>query len=173
MTKRSKVIIVGSVILSMAIIAGIGVTFGYGPGGSWGRGGCGGFRGMGFHGQSHSADVAEFISWKMDRQVKELNLNEQQTQELSKIKEGVKTAIEEAIKERNAFHDMVHGEIAKSQPDVNMLAGFIKERVGEIPGMISQKIDLFLSFYNMLDPNQKAQVIEMFRSRMDSAHKGT
>jgi hypothetical protein len=32
--------------------------------------------------------------------------------------------------------------------------------------MVSKPIDLFVNFYNLLDENQKAKVIEMFRARM-------
>jgi hypothetical protein len=61
----------------------------------------------------------------------------------------------------------------KENPDINALAGVMKERAQNIPDMVSRPIDLFVDFYNLLDKDQQAKVIEMFRARMGSAQQNS
>jgi len=98
--------------------------------------------------------------------VKELNLNDIQKKEYEKSKEEIRAGIADAIERKKDFHRIVHEEMDKENPDMNALAGLMKERAQNIPHMVSKPIDLFVNFYNLLDESQKAKVIEMFRSRM-------
>jgi hypothetical protein len=125
---------------------------------------------MGCHPGPHGEDIADFVLWKMDRHVKELNLNDIQKKGYERSKEEIRAGIADAIERKKGFHRIVHEEMDKENPDVNALAGLMKERAQNIPDMVSKPIDLFVDFYNLLDANQKAKVIEMFRARMGSAH---
>jgi hypothetical protein len=165
MSRRRKIII-GALILSLVVLVGIGTTMTYGPRGSWAKGFPPGFHGMGCHPGPHGEDIADFILWKMDRHVKELNLNDAQKKEYEKSKEEIRAGIAEAIERKKDFHRIVHEEMDKENPDINALAGLMKERAQNIPDMVSKPIDLFVNFYNLLDESQKAKVIEMFRARM-------
>ena len=165
MSKKKK-IIMGALILTLAIVVGIGATIAYGPKGSWARGFPPSFHGMGCHPGPHGEDIADFILWKMDRHVKELNLNNDQKKEYEKSKEEIRAGIAQAIERKKDFHRVVHEEMDKENPDINALAGLMKERAQNIPDMVSRPIDLFVNFYNFLDDSQKAKVIEMFRARM-------
>jgi hypothetical protein len=102
--------------------------------------------------------------------VKELNLNDIQKKGYEKSKEQIRTGLAEAIERKKDFRRIVHEEMDKENPDVNALAGLMKERAQNIPDMVSKPIDVFVNFYNLLDESQKAKVIEMFRARMGSAH---
>jgi hypothetical protein len=166
---KTKKIIIGALILALAIVVGIGATIAYGPMGSWARGFPPGFHGMGCHARAHGKDIADFILWKLDRHVKELNLNEAQKKEYEKSKEEIRAGIAEAIERKKDFHRIVHEEMDKENPDINALAGLMKERAQNIPDMVSKPIDLFVHFYNLLDENQKAKVIGMLRLRMGLA----
>ena len=165
MSTRKKVVI-GALILSLAVVVGIGATMAYGPKGSWARGFPSGSHGMGCHPGPHGGDIADFILWKMDRHVKALNLNDAQKKEYEKSKEEIRAGIAEAVERKKDFHRIVHEEMDKENPDLNALAGLMKERAQNIPDMVSKPIDLFVNFYNLLDENQKTRVIEMFRARM-------
>jgi hypothetical protein len=165
MSRRRK-IIMGALILTVAIVVGIGGITAYGPKGSWARGFPPSFHGMGCHAGPRGDDIADFILWKMDRHVKELNLNDAQKKEYERSKDEIRAGIAEAIERKKDFHRIVHEEMGKENPDINALAGLMKERAQNIPDMVSKPIDLFVNFYNLLDENQKAKVIEMFRTRM-------
>ncbi len=165
MSKKKK-IIMGALILTLAIVVGIGATIAYGPKGSWARGFPPGFHGMGCHPGAHGEDIADFIIWKMDRHVKDLDLSDVQKKEYEKSKEEIRASIADAIERKKDFHRIVHEEMDKENPDLTALAGLMKERAQDLPDMVSKPIDLFVNFYNRLDENQKARVIEMFRARM-------
>jgi len=126
---------------------------------------------MGCHPGPHGEDIAGFIIWKMDRHVKELNLNDAQKREYERSKEEIRAGIADAIERKKDFHRIVHEEMDKENPDMNALAGLMKERAQNIPDMVSKPIDLFVNLYNLLDENQKARVIEMFRWRMGSTQQ--
>ena len=167
---RPKKTIIGALILSLAVLVGIGAPMAFGLRGSWARGFAPGFHGMGCHPGPQGEDVADFIMWKMDRHVKDLNLNEAQKKEYERIKEETRAGIAGAIEKRKEFHGIVQAEMNKENPDINALAGLMKERAQHIPDMVSKPIDRFVDFYNLLDKDQQARVIEMFRLRMGSAH---
>ena len=94
MSKRKKMII-GALILTLAVVVGIGATTVCGSRGSWARGFGPGFHGMGCHPGPHGEDIADFIMWKMDRHVKDLNLTDAQKLEYEKSKEQIRAAVAE------------------------------------------------------------------------------
>jgi len=157
MKKRKKYVVIGAVVLFLGIIASLGFTGACGPHGLWGKG---------FHSRFHSQDVADFILWKMDRHVKDLNFDDSQRQEYEKIKEQVKRNITEAMERRKEFHRFMHEEVNKENPDLNAVANFVKERLQKMPDMIGKHLDLFMDFYNrVLNDEQRAMVVEMIRNR--------
>ena len=157
MKKRKNFLIIGAVILSIGILASLGFTAACGPHGHWHRG---------FHSEFHSEDVADFVLWKMDKHVKELNLDDTQRQEYNRIKEQVKVSITEAIERRREFHRMMHEEINKENPNLNNVANLAKERLQKMPEIIGKNLDFFMDFYNrVLTDEQRTKMIEMIRSR--------
>jgi len=157
MKKRKRYIIIGAVILFMGILAVIGVNAACGPRGHWQKG---------FHSRFHCEDVTDFVMWKMDRHVKDLNLNEDQKQEYDRVRSEIKANIMEAMEKRREFHGIVQAELNKDNPDMKSLANLVKHRLDKMPGLIGKPLDLFVEFYNILDKDQKAKVIERFRWRM-------
>jgi hypothetical protein len=157
MKKRKKYIIIGAVILFIGILAVLGVNAACGPHGHWDKG---------FHPRFHCKDVTDFVLWKMDRHVKDLNLNEEQKQEYDRVRGQIKANIMEAMEKRREFHGIVETELSKENPDLKSLADLVKKRLDKMPGLIGKPLDLFLEFYNILDENQKAKVIERLRWRI-------
>lgn len=158
MKNRKKYLVIGIIVMSVVVIAGLGLTAACGPHGRWHKG-C-------FHG-FHSSDVADFILWKMDRHVKALNLDERQMSAYEEIKDQFETNIADAMQGRREFHDRVYEEMRKENPDLNALAVEVKNRLKTMPEIIGENVDLFLKLYNdVLNPEQKTQLIEMLRSRM-------
>jgi len=157
MTKRKKYMVIGIVILSVAILAGLGITAACCPHGHWHKG---------YHSRFHSEEVADFISWKMDRHVKDLNLDDSQRQEYEKMKEQIKGNIKDAMERRKEFHRIMHEEIHKDNPDLNGVANLAKDRLQKMPDIIGENLDLLMDFYNrVLTDEQRADVIQMIRER--------
>jgi Spy/CpxP family protein refolding chaperone len=157
MTKRKTYILIGIVMLCVAVLVGLGITAACCPHGHWHRG---------LHAGFHNEDVADFISWKMDRHMKLLNLDDSQKQEYEWLKGQVKGNITEAMERRREFHSVLHEEMSKANPDLNAVANLAKDRLEKMPDMIGKNLDLFMDFYNrVLTDEQRAEVIRMIRDR--------
>jgi len=159
MKKRKKYIFIGAVLMFVGIVASLGFTGACGPHGPWGKG---------FRSRFHSQDVADFILWKLDRHVKDLNLDDSQNREYKKIKEQFKLNITVAMERKEEFHLIMHEEINKETPDLNAMANLARDRLQKMPDNIEKNLDLFMDFYNrVLTGEQRAKVIEMIRDRID------
>jgi len=165
MKRGKKYILVSAAIVSLAILVGLGATLAYGPPGSWGKGFHPGFQRAGFHSKHHGEEMSEFILWRMDRHMKALDLSQEQEGRYEEMREQIKNSLAGLMEERRRFHEMMREEMNKDKPDIEALANLIKGRLEKMQAQISGKLDLFVEFYGLLDPDQKAQVIDMIRSR--------
>ena len=134
MKNRKRYIIIGGVILFIGILAALGFTAACGPHGPWHKG---------FHARFHCEDMTDFVLWKMDRHVKDLNLNEEQRQEYDRVRDQIKASITEAMEKRREFHGIVEAELSKENPDLKSLADLIKQRLEKMPDLIGEPLDLF------------------------------
>jgi hypothetical protein len=158
MKKRKKYIVIGIVVLSVAILAGLGLSAACGPHGHWHKG---------YHSRFHSEEVTDFISWKMDRHVKALNLDDSQRREYEKMKEQIRLSITEAMERRKEFHRIMYEEINKENADLNAVANLARDRLQNMPDIIGKNLDLFMDFYNrVLNSEQRAEVIRIIRERI-------
>jgi hypothetical protein len=66
---------------------------------------------------------------------------------------------------RDLFRELKR-EIDREKPDMDAVANLVKERVKRMPGKMEEATDHLIDFYNVLDDNQKAQVIEEMRKMM-------
>jgi Spy/CpxP family protein refolding chaperone len=159
MTKRKKYLVIGVVILAIAVFAGLGITAACGPHSHWHKR-CH----AGFHGE----EVADFISWKMDRHVEALNLDDSQRQAYEDLKEQFRASIRDAMERRKDFHRIMHEEIYRDNPDLNAMANLARDRLENIPNMIGKNLDLLMDFYNrVLTDEQRLQLMDMIRERCD------
>jgi Spy/CpxP family protein refolding chaperone len=157
MTKKKKYILVGIGILSVALLAGLGITAACCPHGHWHKGP---------HAAFHGEEVADFISWKMDRHVKDLNLDDSQRQEYEWMKAQIQGNIRDAMERRKEFHRVLHDEMGQDNPDLNAVANLAKDRLEQMPERIGENLDLFMDFYNqVLTDEQRAAVISLIRER--------
>ena len=61
----------------------------------------------------------------------------------------------------------VREEMKKDLPDIHEVAGMVSDHVGMLPGAMDKGMKLFLEFYEILDENQKAKVVQHFRDRLN------
>ena len=67
---------------------------------------------------------------------------------------------------RKVFFRELQNEFNRENPDVSAVVSLLKERSKLIPGFMERKLDQFLDFYNILEEDQKAQVIKKFREKI-------
>jgi hypothetical protein len=98
--------------------------------------------------------------------VEDLDLSEDQMEEYRGIRQRVKDKFVFAMEKRKEFSRELHDEINEDNPNMNALASRIKLHLGKMEDFMSGNLDLLMEFYDILDKDQKARVIEKMRDKM-------
>ena len=61
--------------------------------------------------------------------------------------------------------------IDQKNPDMQKVANLVKDRLTRMPDRIGTNLDQVVDFYNILNEEQKARVLEKMRERMASCEK--
>ena len=160
-------IIVGAVVLAFGILAGCGPhgfcdkVFSNRDSGEKSA----------FHGRwgTHrfaDKDISEHIMKRLDERVEKLDLSEAQQKTYKEIRSKVETSLKETKEERRKLFEELRGEINRGNPDMNVAASLVKNRFKDMPDHLAQIVDYFIEFYNVLDEDQQAQVLDEMRDRI-------
>jgi Spy/CpxP family protein refolding chaperone len=157
MGKRKRVFIIGSIVLFVMLFTAFGLVAARGP--------CRGFDG-GFHPGHHKKDFSEFILWRLDKRVEELNLSEAQKAKYEEMKGKLETRFKEHGKERKRWMEELQTAMNKQDPDVKLLSESVKKRIERFSGFMEGNVDLFVEFYENLDQEQKEKIMATIRGKM-------
>ena len=164
MKTRKRFYIVGGSILVIMLLTGFGLVAALEN--SWG-----GFHSKrGFHHGFDKKDIAEFILWRMDKKMKELNLSEEQQEKYNQIRSNIEKHFTEGMDDRKMMMDTFHGEMSKEDPDVRLMVDLVKKKIDELSGFMGENLDLVVGFYESLNDEQKNKVLTAIRERMESHH---
>ena len=157
-TRKKKYFIIGGIILLIMLLTGFGLVAAWGP--------CGGFD-RGFHPGFHNKDFSDFILWRLDKKLADLNLTDVQKEKFEEIKGKIETQLKAGMDDRKRMIEEFHAEINKEDPNVKALAGKIKKKIEEISGFMEENLDLFVEFYETLDDTQKDRLIDAIKDRIE------
>ncbi len=157
MKTRKRYFAVGGIVLVVMLLAGFGFVAACGP--------CRGFEG-GFHPGLHQKHFLDFVLWRLDKGVEELNLTEAQKRKYGELKEEFKTRLKELMDERKRWREELQTEVDKGNLDVRALSESVKQRIERFSGFMEENLDLIVEFYETLDRQQKEKVLAMVRERM-------
>lgn len=160
---RKRFYIAGGSILLIMLITGFGLVAALEN--SWGFGPKGGFH----HGIDHK-DIAEFILWRMDKKMKDLNLSEGQQEKYNQLRSNIEKHITSGMDEHETMRDTFHEEMAKEDPNVRLMVDMIKKKINDLSGFMLENLDLVVGFYESLDEEQKTKILSDIRERMESHH---
>ena len=164
MKTRNRFYIIGGSILLIMLITGFGLVAALEN--SWG-----GFSPMrSFHHGFDKKDIAEFMLWRMDKKMKDLNLSDGQQKKYDQIRSNIEKYFTEGMDGRKVMMDTFHMEMSKDEPNVSLLVGMIKEKIDELSGFMGANLDLVAEFYTNLDVDQKNKILNEIRDRMDAHH---
>lgn len=166
MKSRKKYFVIGAAILLIALLAGVTFIAACGPPGFCDMGPHRMFCGEGSHPRFFGKDFSEFILARIDSRVKDLDLTATQMEEYGEIRQGIKGKFVFAMEKRREFFRELRDEVNEDDPDINALTGRIKLHLGKMEDFMSDNLDLFLEFYNILDEDQKAMLLENARKKM-------
>ena len=162
MKLKKKHVIMGSVAALLVFAIGFGVVMASGD-----YGYCGG----GFHPPFCKKAFGERIFNCMDNKMEELNLSQMQKEKYAQLKAGFKADFEEMRTGRYETMNEMRAIIDQKNPDMQRVAGLIKDRLNQMPDRIGDSLDQLVGFYDILDEEQKARVLERMRERMAGCEK--
>ena len=157
MRKRKKYFIVGSIVPLIMLFTGFGLVAARGP--------CRSFH-RGFHPGRHNKDFSEFILWRLDKRVEELNLSEAQKGKYEEMKGKLETRLKEHRDDRKRWMQELQTAIDQQDPDVRVLSESLKKRIKHFSGFMEGNLDLFVEFYEILDKAQKDRIMATIREKM-------
>ena len=164
MKLKKKYVIVGSVVAFLVLATGFCMVKASGDYG---------FCGRGSHPPFFRKAFPERILNRMDNKMEELNLSEVQKTKYVQLKASFKADFEEMRSGRYEFMNDMRAVIDQKNPDMQKLAGLIKDRLNRMPDRIGPHLDQLVNFYNILNEEQKTKVLERMRERMASCEKGS
>ena len=162
MKLKKKYVIVGSVVAFLVVVTGFCIVKASGDYGLCGRG---------FHPPFFKKAFPGRILNRMDNKMEELNLSEEQKEKYAQLKVSFKADFEEMRTGRYEFMNDMRAIMDQKKPDMQMLAGLVKNRLNRMPDRIGTHLDQLVDFYNILNEEQKARVLERMRERMARCEK--
>ena len=162
MKLKKKYVIVGSVVAFLVLATGFCMVKASGDYG---------FCDRGSHPPFFRKAFRERILNRMDNKMEELNLSEVQKTKYVQLKASFKADFEEMRSGRYEFMNDMRAVIDQKNPDMQKLAGLIKDRLNRMPDRIGPHLDQLVDFYNILNEEQKTKVLERMRERMASCEK--
>ena len=154
MKLRKKSLIFGAIALCVAA----GVLF------------IGLFIGCGPH-RPCKRDFSKHVLKRMDRQVRKLDLSDTQQAKYEEIRKKIEADLAEGANQHRQLFEQLQSEFNKENPDMNIVTEMVKDRFRGMPDFMGKHLDYFLEFYNVLDDNQKTQVIKKIRKKMEKLSK--
>ena len=155
MKNKRRFAIIGGAVVVVIVLAGLGIA-----GASFHH--C-----HGFHG-----DMGNFMLKRLDKKIGELNLTPAQKTEYDKLRDRLKTNLLAANEGRKELKETARKELAKESPDVAALAAVMKKKIEGFSATVENDVDLFASFYSILDENQKKKVAAGISKRMAAMDAG-
>jgi Spy/CpxP family protein refolding chaperone len=116
-------------------------------------GGC--ERGWGPKG--HSPD---YLLKKVDSEVKELNLTQEQQTKYQDIRHRLEVDVRKHMDSMKQLHGDIEKNLKSEHPDVNAMAVQLKKQFAEEGDPRQKLVDYFVEFYNILDQNQQKKLID-------------
>jgi hypothetical protein len=167
MEKKNRYLIGWFLVLLIALFSVLGFSSAWGmpEDSDWGfsprrHGRC-------FHHGMSGKNVTEFIMWRLEKGVKDLYLSNEQMVEFKDLETTIENRINQLIDSRKVMMDEFYKEINKEEPDLMILKKSMKEKINEMSGFMEENLDLLFVFYDNLDEDQKAKVLEGIRERFE------
>ena len=118
------------------------------------------------HHRRFSRHNPEHMLRRIDRRVKSLDLTETQKTQYNEIRKRFENDLEEDIEKFKGLPEQIIMTTSEENPDMEEMAELLKIRMSETPALRGKYIDYFVEFYNILDEDQKQQVLKNINRRM-------
>jgi hypothetical protein len=156
MKLRKRSFIIGGIALLVSGVLSVGLLTGCRP----------------FHGHGPGPhrfckkDFSEHVLRRMDREVKKLDLSEAQYAQYEDIRKSVAADLAEGEKKGRQLVIELQSELNKENPNVGLITSLLKDQLRGMPDIVEKYLYYFEEFYNILDEDQKVELIQKFRKKM-------
>lgn len=167
MRPKTKLYFTGAIVFMLGLLAGCGPCWFWGddfsPGDSPRRAAfCRTWK----HHRFSRADFVDHIMGRMEKGVEKLHLSEGQREQYQELQLKIKSNLTEAMEDRKDLFKELRQEINREDPDIDRVTDLVKDRVQDMPNTIAENLNLLAGFYNILDNEQKEQVLKLLRKRI-------
>ena len=162
MKLKKRYVIVGSVVIFLVLVTGFCIVKASGDYG---------FCSRGSHPPFFRKAFPERILNRMDSKMEDLNLSEVQKTKYAQLKTSFKADFEEMRTGRSKFMNDMRAVIDQKNPDMQRVAGLVKDRLSRMPERIGTHLDELVDFYNILNQEQRARVLDKMRERMANCER--
>jgi Spy/CpxP family protein refolding chaperone len=123
------------------------------------------FHGKGPHFRFHSEKMIDRMLDCLDDRAERLDLTELQEVEYQAIREDIRDTMLQGLSDRKILKQEVQEELNRDNPDPAVLGDLIKTRIRAVSEAMEQGLDRFVSFYEILEPDQQAIILEKLREK--------
>ena len=100
----------------------------------------------------------DFVMWKMDRIIKELNLNPSQQAKWDAFRKDVESRIDSRAGKRSEIHEAVRAELSRQNPDLSKVTPLIHSQIDDMSQFGHDLVNRIGELYQDLTPEQKGLV---------------
>ena len=162
MKTKKRFLVVGGILLGVVLVGAAFVE-------AWGQGLPFFPRGPqgSFHpGPGFRREMGEFMLYRLDEKVNQLDLTVDQKSKYDEFHGAIKTELSQAEENHDAMREALRKEMAKEIPDVSAITEKIKSTMQGGFASAQKDLDLFSTFYQSLNDNQKKQLVSEIKRRM-------
>lgn len=168
MKLNRNVSIVAGVIVVLIIFGGLAVSSAWGPDENRTASCRFGFGHGGHPSAMASGHMTDFALWRLDRMAEQLNLTEAQQDQYTEMRSKIKGQLEEGLKAHLSLKQGMAAEIRKEVPDMTYLTQTFKTGLTSLAQEMGEGLDQFALFYNTLDAQQQAKLMNDIRQKMEA-----
>ena len=157
MTRKKKIIIITSLLITLASIFGFVIIAGaFGPDHSFHK------RGMPHY---MKKEISEFVLWKLDKNTKELKLDTGQQKKYNAFRTAFEQTINTGLDTKLEFKKQALAEFNKETPDLSPIIVNLQSHIEQMSSRFAENLALFNTFYNSLNADQKKQITEQIKEK--------
>lgn len=117
-------------------------------------------------GTNHHANKSmfgDFISYRVDRELEQLNLTQEQMKKTTQLRSNIRNKIQSLIQGKQQTRKLVMNELKKAQIDRQAIKSIIDRRIAELKKTSYTISDNFIDFLELLTQEQKQQLVQRIK----------
>jgi len=124
-----------------------------------------------WHHDGGSMGGGDYLSYRIDKMTKDLNLNAAQQAKIDSFKQQMQSNMGSGWESRKSMHEAIKAELAKPTPDFALIAPLIDQQIDQKAQNAHALVAQFGEFYQTLSADQKKTLATEFADHFNSEHQ--